>query len=355
MDINKLSLDEKIGQRFIFGVNDYNIDCLIELIKKAYIGGVILYKKNYDSYEDMLKVIKKIKSANRNNKIPLFIAIDQEGGIVNRMPNDIHNLKSIYDVSMLDNKKVGGYAEVISKMLSNSGINMNLAPVADIYNNSMSKALYKRCFYGNWKQVTRNVLKYIDAANNNNVVSVIKHFPGHGASKMDSHLIIPYVFNYKNILDKHIVPFNIAMDEDVPAIMVGHIIVRKLTGLLPASMSRKIVNNYLRKEGYEGIVISDEINMLKRNIVYHFNYINKSLMSLDEILLVKIKNIDDGYSIIDRYKKILDKDKYLNELDNFVSRIINVKEKYNINDNIKDIGIDIDKINKEIDEINSGI
>ena len=60
MDINKLSLDEKIGQRFIFGINDYNIDCLIELIKKTYIGGVILYKKNYDTYQDMLKVIKKL-------------------------------------------------------------------------------------------------------------------------------------------------------------------------------------------------------------------------------------------------------------------------------------------------------
>lgn len=102
MDINKLSLDEKIGQRFIFGINDNNIDSIIELIKKSYIGGVILYKKNYDNYIDMLKVIKRLKSANKNNPIPLFIAIDEEGGIVNRMPSEIHNLKSIYDVSMLE-------------------------------------------------------------------------------------------------------------------------------------------------------------------------------------------------------------------------------------------------------------
>ncbi len=355
MDINKLSLEEKIGQRFIFGINDDNVDCIVELIKDAYIGGVVLYKKNYDSYEEMLKVIKKLKNANKNNKIPLFIAIDQEGGVVNRMPNDIHNLKSIYDVSMLDNKKIGRYANVISKMLSESGVNMNFAPVADIYNNSISKALYKRCFYGTEKQVSKNVLEYIDKAKENNVISVIKHFPGHGASKMDSHFIIPYVFNYKKVLNKHIIPFNMAINEDVSAIMVGHIIIRKLTGFWPASLSRKIINNCLRKEGYNGLIISDEVNMLKHNLLYHFNYVNKSLISLNDILLVKIKNVSDGYNYIEKYRKKLENEKYLSELDSFVERIINIKEKYNVNDNTKDLGIDIDKINEEIYSINSGI
>ena len=122
MDIKKMAIEEKIGQRFIFGVNDSNVESIIELIKTCHIGGVILYKRNYRNYDEMLDVVRKFKKANLENSIPLFIAIDQEGGIVNRMPSEIHNLKNIYDVSKKDNSYVPEYASIIGKMLSDSGI-----------------------------------------------------------------------------------------------------------------------------------------------------------------------------------------------------------------------------------------
>ena len=147
MDVNKLSMDEKIGQRFIFGVNSCDIESILTLIKDAHIGGVILYKKNYKNYNDMLEVIKQIKTANKNNTIPLFIAIDQEGGVVNRMSGEVHILKNIYDVSRYDSALVKEYANIIGDMLYKTGINMNFSPVLDIYNGSKSKALSKRCFY----------------------------------------------------------------------------------------------------------------------------------------------------------------------------------------------------------------
>lgn len=355
MEINKLSLEEKIGQRFIIGVNDKNIEPVIELIKKAYIGGVVLYKKNYNNYSEMLKVIKKFKIANKNNKVPLFIAIDQEGGVVNRLPSEIHNLKSIYDISMLDNKKVKKIANIISKILVESGINMNFAPVADIYNNSMSKALYKRCFYGNCNQVSKYSLQYINACNDNNLISVIKHYPGHGATKMDSHLMIPFVFNSKDIINNHMLPFNMAILNGVDAIMVGHIIVKRLTGLLPASLSNKFLNKYLRSGNYNGLIISDEINMLKRNPIYHFNYVEMFLKSINDVILIKIKDIDDGYNIINKYKKILDNDIYVNRLDDHVGRVLSIKEKYKIDDSTTYKGINIEEVNMEIDMINNGI
>ena len=90
MDYNKLSLKEKIGQKFMFGVNSSNIDIIVDLIKEHCIGGVILYKKNYSNYDEMLLVIKRLKDANKGNRIPLFIAIDQEGGRVNRMPQEFN-------------------------------------------------------------------------------------------------------------------------------------------------------------------------------------------------------------------------------------------------------------------------
>ena len=106
MNIKELSLEEKIGQKFIFGINSNNIDEIVKLIEKYHIGGVILYKKNYSNYDEMLSVIKRLKEANRNNKIPLFIAIDQEGGRVNRMPLEIKNIKNMYDLSKVDEKLV---------------------------------------------------------------------------------------------------------------------------------------------------------------------------------------------------------------------------------------------------------
>ena len=91
--LEKLTLEEKIGQMFMFGINSSNTEGILELIKNNQIGGVILYKKNYSSYSEMLTLINKLKDANKGNKIPLFVAVDEEGGRVNRMPSEIKNLK----------------------------------------------------------------------------------------------------------------------------------------------------------------------------------------------------------------------------------------------------------------------
>ena len=353
MNIKELSIDKKVGQRFIFGVNDMNVDAVIELIKTAHIGGVILYKKNYKNYQEMVDVIKRCKEANKGNNIPLFIAIDQEGGVVNRMPSEIHNLKNIYDVSRIDNNCVSEYADIISSMLYHSGINMNLGPVLDIYNNSKSKVLYKRCFYGNKEDVARDGIKYVKESNKNKVVPVIKHFPGHGASTMDSHFIIPFIFDYDDVLNKHVFPFETVF-KDTPAMMLGHLVIRKITGLLPVTMCNDFITKYIRERyNYNGIVMTDEINMLKKHLLYRFTYLDKILKSDNDIILVKIKNANEGYKIINKYKKILNKEiNNIEKLNKHVERIIDVKNMYDINDTIDYNGIDIDKSNKRIDEIN---
>ena len=352
MDINNLSLEEKMGQRFIFGANDENIECLINLIKNYYIGGVVLYRKNYHNYQDMINVIKRLKEANKDNKIPLFIAIDQEGGMVNRLPDEIHNLKNIYDVSRKNKELVYDYANVIGKILYNSGINMNLAPVIDIYNNSKSKTLYKRCFYGDSDNVTDCGLNYLKAINNN-VISVIKHFPGHGITRKDSHFIIPFVFNYKEVVNKHIIPFNNLISNGIDALMVGHLIIRKITGLLPTSISNRFIDKYLR-DYYNGLVITDEINMMRRWPIYRHIYFDKALKSHSDILLIKIKNDDDFDKIFSKYEELL-KETDCSQLDNSVKRIIDIKKKYKINDKTNYDGIDMNEVNKTIDLINSKI
>ena len=348
------SIDKKIGQRFIFGVNSENIDCIINLIKKAYIGGVILYKKNYGSYQDMLSIINKLKEANKENDIPLFIAIDQEGGIVNRLPNEFHDLRNITDVSKLDCDLVTDYAHVIGKSLNLLGINMDFAPVLDIYNNSKSKALCKRCFYGNEKEIGKMGKQYIGELARNKVIAVGKHFPGHGVSSLDSHFFVPYASNYREVLDKHMVPFNEVMDV-ADAIMVGHIAVAKMTNLLPASMSNTFLSKYLRNK-FDGLIITDEINMLKRNPIYRVFYLNKILRSLNDVILIKISSENEGYKIVNKYKKILSKSEFeVQKLNNAFDRVLEIKKKYQVNDDMVLDNIDIDKINIEIDSINSKV
>ena len=357
MDIKDLSLEEKIGQRFIFGVNSSNIDVVLDMVKECKIGGIILYRRNYKTYNDMIKVIKKFKTANKNNRIPLFIAIDEEGGVVNRIPDEIIELKNIYDVTKKDYKLTLEYASIISEILRETGINMNFAPVVDIYNNSKSKALEKRCFYGDKEDVYKGAKVYIDVASKNRIVSVPKHYPGHGSTKRDSHLLMPYVMDYNEVLDKHMYPFNELIKDSIDALMVGHIRIKKICRYLPATLNNSFLEKYLRKDNnYDGLIISDEVNMLRRNPTLKFNYEDKMLKSLADIILIKLKNNNEGYKLLNKYKKILEKDNdKLLLLDLMVERILRVKKKYKINDDVSFTGVDVEAINKRIDKINKEV
>ena len=353
MDLIKLSLEEKIGQKFIFGVTSSNIDIIIKLIKEYHIGGVILYKKNYINYKEMLSVIKKLKDANKDNKIPLFISIDQEGGRVNRMPREIENMKNIYDMSSKDCSLIYENGMITGKMLSSMGINMNFAPVMDVCENNNSKVLFNRCFAGNEDNVYECGKLYVDSLEKNKVISVVKHFPGHGVSMLDSHFFTPYVFNKNKILDKHIKPFNKMIDDGIDALMVGHLTIRGMTGGIPASISYDFIHDYLRKDRkFNGIVITDEINMLSRNIFYRIGLMKRLFKSDSDIFLYKLKE-KSSIKILDRYVSFIkNNSNCMKNLDESVSRILNIKKKYNVNDNIDNLGLDIDKINKEITKIN---
>jgi len=353
MNIKDLTLEEKVGQMFMFGTNSKDVDCLYNLISKYKIGGVILYKNNYSSYEELINIIKNLKKANQNNKIPLFIAIDQEGGRVNRLPKEVVNIKNIYDLSLLnDIKVIEDSADVISKLLIKSGINMNFAPVLDIYNETDSNVLYKRCFSKDVDVVSEYGVKYMKKVQSNKVIPVVKHFPGHGASSKDSHFAIPYVKNSKEVLEKHIVPFECAIANGADAIMVSHLVIKKITNGLPASLSRKFINDYLRKKyNYEGLIITDDIRMGAVRLLYGFIALNKAIVSGSDIILYKYHNGDE--KVINETVAKIKKGKIDFEvIDRSVDRILKIKNKYNINDNIDLKGCNLPDINKKIRDIN---
>lgn len=353
MDINNLSLEEKIGQMCMVGINSKDISVLYKLIKDNKIGGVILYKNNYSSYDELIEIIKKLKSANKNNKIPLFISIDQEGGRVNRMPNELSNIKNVYDISMLkDISLIRKSADVTSRMLVESGINMNFSPVLDIYNQSNSNVLFKRCFSDNVDIVSDYGICYMKQMQHNNLISVIKHFPGHGSSVKDSHFLIPYVKDYNEIINKHIIPFGKAISNGCDAIMVGHLLIKNLTDGYPASLSKRFINDYLRnKYNYNGLIITDDIKMGSVRLIYKFVAFEKAFSSGSDIVLFKYNKNDEKNinRVVDKVKRgIID----IKDVNSSVDRIIKIKEKYNISDDVDFNGCNIVKINKEINKIN---
>ena len=343
----KLTLEEKVCQKLVLGCNSTDVDLLISMIEKYSIGGVILYKKNYNSYEEMVDVINKIKNANKNNKIPLFISIDQEGGRVNRLPSEFNRFLNNYEMSKKNKKLMYKNGLITGEILSSLGINMNLAPVIDIYNNS-SKVLYNRCFYDD---VSGCGIEYINGLKQNNIVATPKHFPGHGVSRVDSHLFVPCIWNNK-LIDEHMEPFENVINEGIDCLMVGHLIIRGMTGFCSASISSSFIKKYIRdKYNYNGLIITDEIGMLSRGGLFLYNNLKKSILTDGDLILLKINK--NNIKVIDRVVSFAKKNSDAMILvDKSVSRILKVKEKYNINDDVVIKDKNVFKINDEIEKIN---
>ena len=176
--LENLSIEEKVGQMLMVGLNSLaNVKEVENLITKYKITGVLLYKRDYKDYREMINLTNRLRKLGRENKIPLFIAIDQEGGRVNRMPNEFKNLPS---ANMLAKEGlVEKASEITGKMLKSTGFNFNFAPVLDIKRFPDNHAIGDRAFSDNVEEVSKCGITYINGIKKYNVVPVIKHYPGH--------------------------------------------------------------------------------------------------------------------------------------------------------------------------------
>ena len=263
LKIEDLSLEEKIGQMIIVGIDESKItERTRKLILKYKIGGIILYRKNFKSYEEMVKLIKDLKELNSQNKIPLFISIDQEGGRVNRMPKEFLNLP----VANLIATKMGEVgvreaASIISEILSKAGFNMNFAPVLDLKRFD-TKAIGDRSFCKDYKKVSKYGLIQINEYKAKNIIAVAKHFPGHGDASADSHLTLPMIDLLLEEMERtHIKPFaNCA--KNIEMVMIAHLHCTCFEKeVIPASLSKNAISYLRNKLGFDGITISDDMIM----------------------------------------------------------------------------------------------
>ena len=263
--LDNMTLDEKIGQMITIGIDGYSVDDTAkQLITDKKVGGVILFKNNISDSNQLLQLINDIKGINSTNKIPIFISVDQEGGRVNRLPSEIKSLPSNEIIgNKNDNKLAYDIGKNIGYTLGSFGFNMDFAPVLDVNSNPNNTVIGDRSFSNDKDKVASLGASEINGFKDSNIISVAKHFPGHGDTATDSHYALPIINKTLDELKSvEFVPFKKAIEEKVPAIMVSHILMPQIDANNPASMSKTIITDILRKDlKFDGLIVTDDMTM----------------------------------------------------------------------------------------------
>lgn len=266
---NNDSLDIKIGQMIIFGFygtkTDKN-DPVYKAVKEGKVGSILIYGRNIATKQTAATLKNLIAGFQKAAPIPLFVSIDQEGGLVNRLPDSL-GFPAMPSAFYLGNKNDPAltkyYSDNIAYTLSRLGINLNYAPVLDLHNaNCPVMGARGRCFSANPGKVAEQASEVIRSHEYFRVHTVLKHFPGHGNSTTDSHLgVTDVTATWKW---EEITPYKTLIENNqADAIMTAHIVNGRLDkSKLPATLSRPIITGLLRDSlGFQGVIFSDDMLM----------------------------------------------------------------------------------------------
>lgn len=259
--VASMSQTEKLGQMVMIGIQGTKVDDdSLYMLNQYHMGGVILFDRNMESPEQVKQLTSDLQ-AQSNEKVPLFIGIDEEGGDVVRMAEKLTPPPSQKEIGATgDIEQAKTWAIKTAKSLKDIGINVNFAPVADVGSND------KRSYSTDANTVIDFVRAATKGYQQENIIYSLKHFPGIGKGKVDSHVDSSSIDVTKEILmAEDILPFKTIIDENDPNdyfILVSHLKYPALDEEYPASLSSKIMIDLLRNElGYKGIIITDDMEM----------------------------------------------------------------------------------------------
>ena len=259
--VASMSQTEKLGQMVMIGIQGTKVDDdSLYMLNQYHMGGVILFDRNMESPEQVKQLTSDLQ-AQSNEKVPLFIGIDEEGGDVVRMAEKLTPPPSQKEIGATgDIEQAKTWAIKTAKSLKDIGINVNFAPVADVGSND------KRSYSTDANTVIDFVRAATKGYQQENIIYSLKHFPGIGKGKVDSHIDSSSIDVVKEVLmTEDILPFKTIIDENEPNdyfILVSHLKYPALDEEYPASLSSKIMTDLLRnKLGYKGIIITDDMEM----------------------------------------------------------------------------------------------
>lgn len=356
--LKELSVSEKVGQLIMAGMDGTEVDeAAKELIRSYNVGGLIFYSNNMKDAKEALQLFNNLKEINVQQKsgIPLFMSVDEEGGKVSRMPPTLKKIPSAKKVGDTKNKQLATQiGNVIGDQLQSFGLNMDYAPVLDVNSNPKNPVIGDRAYGNEINIVSQMGIAVMKGLQQRNIIPVVKHFPGHGDTSVDSHIGLPIVnHNIERLRQLELVPFKQAIAEGADAVMIAHILMPKIDKSAPASFSSIIIHDLLREElGFAGVVISDDMTM--GAITEHYDMGEaavKFIQAGGNVVLV-----GHGMENIQSVAKALTDAVQQGEitpqmLDERVTQVLQLKQKYQLTDHEQAFGPDVKQINERIAEL----
>ena len=343
--LDNLSLEEKIAQMLIIyhPSNEYD-EKIKSIIKELKPGGFILMNNNISTYD---KTLNLVTSMQNDSEIPMIIAIDQEGGSVQRLKSisdvEVTDIPYMYYLGQTNNKDLAySVGKIMARQLRTIGVNLTFAPVMDVYTNVNNTVIGKRSFGSDVETVYNMATSLKKGIEDNGINTCIKHFPGHGAAETDSHISLPIVNKtIKELETSDLIPFTKSI-KNTNMIMIGHIALPNTTvDTTPSSISKEIITSLLKeKYNYQGLVVTDALNMkaLTNNYTYKQIYIMAINAGVDLLLMP-----NDPQKAIDYIKEaIINKEIDENTINESVYKILKYKS-----NNIKNNYLDKSYLNKK--------
>lgn len=340
MEINKMSLDEKIGQMIMAGFpSNYYDEHIDVLVSKYKVGNFVLFTRNIGSVEEIVSLTETIqKKVLEQSGIPAIIGADQEGGMVSQVREEAVFFPGNMAVSAANIEgstlKEG---EIVGEGLKALGINLNIAPVLDVNNNPKNPIIGVRSYGDDPERVARLGIDFIKGMQSKGVIATAKHFPGHGDTSVDSHLDMPVVPYDRERLERvEFYPFRKAVEAGVDAIMTAHIYFPAMdTEKIPATLSYNILTKLLREDmGFEGITITDciEMNAISKKFGSEKGAVKAINAGADMVVISH--HLDVQIRCIEAIKEaVLNGEIPEERINESIERILRIKKKYGLFEN----------------------
>ena len=319
------------GQRLMVGFDGYDLSPELKFyIDTLKVGGIIIFSRNISSPSQLKQLCSAVQSyAKSCGQPPLFIGIDQEGGMVARLKEPFTQFPGNPMMQRIEDALEFG--KITSSELNQTGINMNMAPVLDVAPAEFKSIMAGRIFGSDPEWVSKMGGAVIESLQNGGVMAVAKHFPGIGRTTLDSHLDLPVSdLTLTDLAQYDLPPFKEAVKRNVAGIMLAHIRYEKVDKIWPASLSSVIARDLLRKEiGFQGLVMTDDLDMGAIEKHYDIGLSIERIFEADiDIALI----CHPGPSIVQAFevlkKKIHDRKRSGLEYSASIERIIKKKERW---------------------------
>ncbi len=274
--IDRMTLEQKVAQMFMVTLHG---SVLTEdgaaFLQRYQPGLVVLFTSNAGTPDAVTRLTNSYQQTiTAAGGVPLLIAVDQEGGVVTRLPDGFTMFPAPLLIGAAGPELAYQTGLATAEELAAVGVNMNLAPVTDLETNPDNPIITRRSFGSDPNLVGETVAAYIQGSQSINVLATAKHFPGHGDTSDDSHGTLPILNLSREVLEsRELVPFQRAIDAGVAAVMVAHIDFTALDDVpnLPASLSPEIVTGLLRDDmGFDGLIMTDAMDMNAVDLYYNF-------------------------------------------------------------------------------------